>query len=513
MKLGQIISLLEEEHDLETVILPAGLQDKANCAGIEVLDCSHDTRTVSVDSLFACLPGNHHDGHDFAGEAIRKGAAALLCQRELPVEDVPQIVVRDVRSVLGHVAAAIHGKPSGSLLMVAVTGTNGKTTTSHMIRSILQERGHKTGMIGTVLYDTGNGCREADRTTPESPDIQRMLAEMVHHGCRACVMETSSHGLVLERLSGCLFDAAVFTNLTEEHLDFHGDMESYFEAKSLLFSRYMKGKDSRAVINSDDPYGKRFADATAAEVVFFGINDFPKRAKNFLKGSITFLGLSGSHVEVLFSKEAAESTLSLELPLVGRYNVYNAMGAAAVGLACGIAPETVRKGLAAMKTVPGRLERWCFEGGPSVIVDYAHTPDALMNVLNAVREVTNGKIWLVFGLGGDRYKANRPVMGRIAAQGADGLVITMDNPRSEDPMAIARSIEKGAIERSSQKPEIILDRREAVFHALDQAAADDVVLVTGKGPERHIIIEDRRIPYNDGETIEEWGKERGRRKC
>jgi len=512
MKLGLIISMLEKEHDASRLLPPAGTA-AVDCMEVDVLDCTHDTRRVTENCLFACVPGSRFDGHDFADEAFQKGAVALLCERELPESDIPQIIVKDVRSVLGKVAASIHGNPSDSMMMIAVTGTNGKTTTAHMIRGILQEGGYKTGMIGTIFYDTGKGPREADRTTPESTNIQRMLGAMLKNGCRACVMEASSHGLAQGRLSGCRFDASVFTNLTEEHLDFHGNMERYFSAKSLLFSHYAKNEESLAVINADDNYGARLGDNAAGKIVFYGIESIHPGHGMYIHGSIRSMNLSGSSVQIRYPEGSTHNKFELRFPLIGRYNVYNALASTAFSLASGIDPETVKKGLSSMETVPGRLERWQFEEGPSALVDYAHTPDALMNVLNAVRETCRGRVWLVFGLGGERYEENRPVMGKIAAQFADELIITMDNPRSEDPLKIAQAIRRGAIEGGCSTPRIVIDRKEAVWNALDNADEKDVVLVTGKGPERHIIFGERRIPYNDAETIAEWGRTRGKGLC
>jgi len=512
MKLVQVISRLGKVPGEVTLVPPNGVEAE-ECLEIDIYDCSHDTQKISGQSLFACVPGNRFDGHDFAQVAVERGAVALLCEREIPDPGVPQILVKNVRSALGGLAASIHGNPSDSMMMVAVTGTNGKTTTAHMIRRILEENGQKTGMIGTIVYDTGDGPREADRTTPESTDIQRMLASMVKNGCRACVMEASSHGLVLGRLSGCRFDAAVFTNLTEEHLDFHGSMEQYLSAKSLLFSHHAKDAESLAVINADDPCGERVADAAAGKTVFYGLESPHRGNRMYVKGSIASMDLSGSTMRISFPEAKKISEFSLRIPLIGRYNLYNALASATFALASGVDPETVKKGLSSMKTVPGRLERWNFGGGPSAIVDYAHTPDALLNVLQAVREICKGRVWLVFGLGGERYEANRPVMGKIAAQGADELVITMDNPRGEDPLEIAEAIKSGAIMGGCRSPRIVINRKEAVFYALDNADAEDIVLVTGKGPERHIIIGERRIPYNDAETIEEWAHLRGKSRC
>jgi UDP-N-acetylmuramoyl-L-alanyl-D-glutamate--2,6-diaminopimelate ligase len=290
-------------------------------------------------------------------------------------------------------------------------------------------------------------------------------------------------------------------------------MEQYLSAKSLLFSDYAKNAESLAVINADDPYGKRIADSAAGRTVFYGLESPHTGNGIFVKGSIASMNLSGSTMGISFQETTKKSEFTLRIPLIGRFNLYNALASTSFALASGIDPATIKKGLLSMKTVPGRLERWEFDGGPSAIVDYAHTPDALLNVLKAVREISRGRIWLVFGLGGERYKANRPVMGKIAAQGADKLVITMDNPRGEDPLEIAEAIKSGAIMGGCRSPRIVINRKEAVFFALDKADADDIVLVTGKGPERYIIIGERRIPYNDAETIEEWARLRGKTRC
>ncbi|MFP4482344.1 MAG: UDP-N-acetylmuramoyl-L-alanyl-D-glutamate--2,6-diaminopimelate ligase [Thermovirgaceae bacterium] len=515
MKLAQVIARLEKDHDKVGLVPPAEVKTE-ECLEIDVHDLTHDTRKIAGQSLFACVPGTRFDGHDFAGEAIKNGAVALLCERKLPDMGVPQILVQNVRLVLGRLSAAIHKDPSDSMMMVAVTGTNGKTTTAHMIHGILEKGGYKTGMIGTIVYDEGDGPREADRTTPEATDIQRMLSAMLRNNCRACVMEASSHGLALGRLSGCRFDAAIFTNLTEEHLDFHGNMDRYLSAKSLLFSHHAKGAGTFAVINADDSYGKRIAQTATGKKVFYGLKRSRPENGMYVKGSVASMDLSGSSMSVSFcesEKKTKETAFNLTIPLIGRYNLYNALASTAFALASGITPETVNKGLSSLKTVPGRLERWKFVGGPSAIVDYAHTPDALLNALNAVREICRGRVWLVFGLGGERYQANRPVMGEIAAQGADELIITMDNPRSEDPLEIAEAIKSGAIRGGCSSPRIVIDRKEAVFYALDRADTDDVVVVTGKGPEQYIIIDERRIPYNDAEAIKEWARVRGRHQC
>ncbi len=461
-----------------------------------------DSRDVSPGSLFVCVKGARQDGHDHACDAVRKGAVALVSER-ITNAGICHILVNDSRKSLGHVSAPFYGKPADSLRMVAVTGTNGKTTTAFMMRSILSAAGEKAGLIGTVVYDTGCGIEtEADRTTPEGHHVQRMLSEMKINGCRSCVMEASSHGLAQGRLSGCRFDAAVFTNLTSEHLDFHGSMENYFEAKMSLFRDYMRCSEWVGASNAADPYGRLVKKAFPGEVVSFALEK--EFAPDYL-GLISSLSLSGIKLKIISPQ--GKPVIDLDLPLTGRFNARNALGSAAVSLAMGLEPELIKTGLEKMPQVPGRLQSFDLANGVTALIDYAHTPDALKNVISSIREVCKGKIWVVFGSGGDRFKGNRPIMGKVASAMADRVVITMDNPRSEDPGAIAADIMKGIPDISDgpgSKIDVILDRREAVFFALDHASKGDAVLIAGKGPERNIVFSDRTIAYSDRDAVIEW---------
>lgn len=458
----------------------------------------HDSREAETGSLFCCLPGTKTDGHNFASKAVAAGACLLLCERSLPLP-VPQLVVKTVRHTMGKLAAFIYDYPGNHLRMIAVTGTNGKSTTTYMIRQMLEESGIKTGLLGTIIYSDGKCEVPGDRTTPESTSVQRWLRDMVVNGCQACVMEASSHGLDMGRLEGCLFDHAVFTNLTPEHLDFHGDMERYYHAKKRLFENHMRGEWTMSV-NVDDPFGRRLLEEWRSRALPFGL-DAADQAQ--VRGRIRNIALSGTLLDVFLPE--GEVIGSLTIPFTGRYNVSNALGAISAGYQLGLNSPTLRQALETLRQVPGRLERIDIGNNAYCIIDYAHSPDALENVLQALKEVTSGKLWAVFGLGGERYEENRPAMGEIAARLADRIIITMDNPRSESPQRIAEQIAAGIESREEHPPyRIILDRAQAVATALNEAESGDAVMIGGKGPETYMIIGNETLHYNDRETVLEW---------
>ncbi len=473
------------------------------CAAFEIKRITHHTSKVTEGSLFCCLPGARHDGHDFAEEALKKGAVALLCERPLDIE-LPQILVNDARQAMAPLAAFICGFPADTLKMIALTGTNGKSTTTYLVRSVLESAGLPTGLLGTIAYHDGRIETLADRTTPESDEIQEWLSRMVKNGCKACVMEASSHGLEQGRLWGCRFDAAGFTNLTPEHLDFHGEMETYFQAKRRLFSEFTRGEWVGAA-NADDPFGRRIIAEFSPNVIPYGLI---AGGPESIRANLISMNLQGIRLEILFP--GGVSARVLKIPLTGRYNIYNILSAATIAWGMGIGEAAIGRGLEKAPQVPGRLERYLFENGVCCIIDYAHSPDALRNVLKTLGELARGKIWSVFGMGGDRYAPNRPLMGEVASEFADELVITMDNPRSEDPASIAHQIGEG-IQGGKRlaSHRIILDRPEAIHYALDCAKAGDIVLVSGKGPEPYIIIGEKTLPYSDRETVKNWAKARG----
>jgi UDP-N-acetylmuramoyl-L-alanyl-D-glutamate--2,6-diaminopimelate ligase len=478
-----------------------GRQDP--CAAFEIKRITHHTSKVTEGSLFCCLPGARHDGHDFAEEALKKGAVALLCERPLDIE-LPQILVNDARQAMAPLAAFICGFPADTLKMIALTGTNGKSTTTYLVRSVLESAGFPAGLLGTIAYHDGRIETLADRTTPESDEIQEWLSRMVKNGCKACVMEASSHGLEQGRLWGCRFDAAGFTNLTPEHLDYHGEMETYFQAKRRLFSEFTRGEWVGAA-NADDPFGRRIIAEFSPNVIPYGLI---AGGPGSVRANLISMNLQGIRLEILFP--GGVSARVLKIPLTGRYNIYNILSSATIAWGMGIGEEAIDRGLEKAPQVPGRLERYLFENGVCCIIDYAHSPDALRNVLKTLGELAKGKIWSVFGMGGDRYAPNRPLMGEVASELADELVITMDNPRSEDPASIAHQIEEG-IQGGKRlaSHRIILDRPEAIHYALDRAKSGDIVLVSGKGPEPYIIIGEKFLPYSDRETVKNWVEARG----
>lgn len=456
---------------------------------------SSDSRFLPENTLFCCIKGQKSDGHNFAEFAQQNGAKALLCERKIDNIKIPQIVVKSVRDFLGEVAALVYDFPANKLLMVGVTGTNGKTTTTYIIRSILQAAGIRTGLLGTIIESDGVNEIDADRTTPESSIVQRQLFSMVKNNCGACVMETSSHGLFLGRLKGILYDVPVFTNLYPEHLDFHIDMENYFEAKKLLFTNYSK-QNFIGAANFDDTYGKRLLNEFPTEKLRgFGLSEGAfSRAVDFKTD------LSGTHLKIIMQNH---KDLILNSPLVGDFNIMNTL-CAVTAIRERVDDDAIIKGVASVPQVPGRLERIDLPNGAKCFVDFAHTPSALETVLKTINKLAgenHGKIISVFGHGGGRYHPNRPELGKAASKFADEIIITNDNPRDENPADIAKMISQGVT-----KPyEIILNREEAVIHALEKLNSNDILVVTGKGPEKFLIFENnRQVPYNDSQTIKDW---------
>jgi len=478
-----------------------GLKIAANSNGADpfISDAFSNSRQITPGSIFCCVQGEKSDGHQYISEAKDAGAVAILCERAVET-DLPVILTESTRSVMGELASLVYGNPASKMLMLGVTGTNGKTTTTYILRSILQAAKIKTGLIGTIVESDGVREVDAERTTPESCDVQRLLATMVKNGCGACVMETSSHGLYIGRLDGCLFDVVIFTNLNPEHLDFHGTMENYFQAKRLLFTKYSK-KDRLAAINADDAYGARL------------LEEFPD-AKGFSMSKICDLQMdrNGSSFKLNAGRQ-----ISLTSPLVGNFNVANVLSAVSAlrGRVCDAA---IVRGVSEIPQVPGRLEKFRIPNGACCIIDFAHTPEALRNVLSAARNFCSGRLISVFGHGGGRYQSNRPALGEAAASLADLVLVTMDNPRDEDPAMIADGIVHGIEKKISEsgradkadkvdkevKYKVILDRKEAIATALSIAGPEDVLVISGKGPEKFLTIKDQKIPYSDAGAIEEW---------
>lgn len=466
-------------------------------------DITGDSRESTPCSVFCCIRGEKKDGHEFAPSAVERGASMLLAEREVPV-NVPQIISQEVRRDMGRLASIIYGDPSSKMLMFAVTGTNGKSTTTWMIRHILQSAGIRTGLFGTIVYSDGVNERDAGRTTPESCEIQRSLSRMVENGCGACVLEASSHGLSFGRLEGCSFDGAVFTNLSEEHLDYHKTLEAYFAAKMILFRDYMKQKWVAAA-NVDDTYGKRVGEFFPRNVSYFGSGE---RYGDGVRATRIRNSLAGAEFSVSIPESGEEIPVSLPLP--GRFNVYNALGAITLLKSFITDIHAVTGALRTMPQVPGRLEKYYLSNGVCVIIDFAHTPTALKNVLAELRALCGGSLFAVFGHGGERFEANRFSLGAVAAEFADRIIVTMDNPRSEDPEKIAMQILEG-VTSGGNPPEtsVVIQRKDAIRTALDEAGAGDVVAITGKGPEKYLHIGSDFIPYSDKQAVLEWTVEKG----
>ncbi|MGZ4292044.1 MAG: Mur ligase family protein [Gaiellaceae bacterium] len=423
--------------------------------GVDVTDLAYDTRTVGPGALFFCVPGATVDGHDLAGEAVARGAVALVVERRLDL-DVPQLLVPGVRAAMGPIAAEFFGQPSEELEVAAVTGTNGKTTTAFLLHAILDAAGRRPALLTNIRRIVGAAERPTGLNTPEAIDLQRLLREMLVAGDRSCAMEATSIASSKGRLAGTHFAVLVFTNLTQDHLDFHETMEAYFEAKRALFAQA-----ELAVVNVEDEWGCRLA-ADLPEVIAFTPDD----------------------------------ELGADLRLRGRFNRANAAGAIAAARALGVDEDAIRHGVESLRGVPGRFES--VEAGQpfSVIVDYAHTPDSLENVLRAARDLGPGRLTVVFGAGGDRDREKRPLMGRVAAALADRAIVTTDNPRSEDPQAIAEQIAAGTLE-------IVVDRRAAIERALADARDGDVVVIAGKGADTEMEIAGTFVPFDDRQVARE----------
>src|SRR5215218_5193051 len=443
---------------------------------VEVTGLAYDNRLVAPGTLFFCVSGFTRDGHDFAPDAVARGAAALVVERPLGL-GVPEVLVDDVRAAMAPAAAAFHGDPTADLCAVGITGTNGKTTTAFLIRGLLEAAGRRTGLLGTVTAVVGGAERPMVRTTPEAIDLQRTFDEMRDAGDEAVVMEVSSHALALHRADAIHWAVAIFTNLTQDHLDFHPTMEDYFLAKRRLF----ESGPQTAVINVDDPYGARLA-AELPDAVRVGI-DSPD-------AQLRATGIDGDGIGSTFTVDG----LTLRSPLPGRFNVLNALGAIAAVRALGVDDATIAAALPHAARVPGRFEP-VDEGQPfAVLVDYAHTPDSLHNVLRAARPLAAGRVIVVFGAGGDRDRAKRPLMGAVACEHADVVVVTSDNPRSEHPEAIVAEILEGC----EQGVETEVDRRAAIDRAIGLAEPGDVVVIAGKGHEQgQELAGGRKVPFDD----------------
>jgi UDP-N-acetylmuramoyl-L-alanyl-D-glutamate--2,6-diaminopimelate ligase len=467
---------------------------------------AYDSRRVVDGAVFVALKGLKADGAQFVPQAIARGAGVVVAEVSRPVDGTtPWLTVNDARLALALLADAFHEQPSRRMRVVGVTGTNGKTTTAYLLASILDAADLKAGLLGTVTYRLGGEDREASRTTPEAPDVQELFAEMLRHGCKSAVMEVSSHALALRRVDAIWFEAAIFTNLTRDHLDFHPDMEAYFQAKRRLFE--ILPDHAPGIINLDDPRGAELV-RICKHPVTFAIS----RPADVTAGPIE-MTLNGLRLEI----RTPRGTVEVQSPLVGRPNVSNILAAAATAVALGLPLEAIARGVQLLRGVPGRFELVSTAAdGATVVVDYAHTDDALRNLLETARPLAPRRLITVFGCGGDRDRTKRPLMGMVAARLSDVVVITSDNPRSEDPHRIIDEIKRGipaGSQSADRTPEIhtVVDRREAIERAVQLADAGDVVLIAGKGHEKYQQIGDRVLPFDDGEVARSALARRGRR--
>jgi UDP-N-acetylmuramoyl-L-alanyl-D-glutamate--2,6-diaminopimelate ligase len=461
-------------------------------ADVEVTAVTADSRRITPGAAFVAIPGTIRDGAEFVSSAIERGASVIIAERAVAHGAATLVVVPDARAALALATANLFGRPAGKIGLIGVTGTSGKTTTTKMVESILDATGDPVGLIGTIEYRAGAIRELSDRTTPDAALLQKWFAEMLDQGVKFGVMEVSSHALVQKRTHGITFDAAVFTNLSRDHLDYHADMDDYFRAKRILFDQLKEGK--RSVVNIDDDYGRRLAGELKGRVTTFGrgADADIHPADGF---EVSVFGLRGTFV-------TPWGEVSIESPLIGYPNLYNWMGAVGAALTVGIERDAIERGVRALTSVRGRFERVDSPDGAAYLVDYAHKPDALEKLLQTTRQLApERKIVLVFGCGGDRDQGKRSVMGEIAGKLADYTILTSDNPRSEKPENILQQIEEG-VRKSNGKYEVISDRRAAIERAVGSADASTIVLVAGKGHENYQVVADQILHFDDREELE-----------
>jgi len=474
--------------------IPGEVRAIGDIENTEIKALCTDSRKVTEGALFFCTPGLRMDAHDFAPQAVEKGACALIVERELPI-DVPQVVVEDVRVAVSYIAADFYGNPAEKMTMLGITGTKGKTTTSFLVKSIMEEAGVKTGLIGTVCSMIGEETIPTNLTTPDPVEVQAILARMVDAGVQCVIMEVSAHALTMHRLAGVKFKVGAFSNFSQDHLDFYKDMDEYFRAKMLFMQpEYCEN----IVYNVDD------------EDIYAGMKDFgrPALRTGIREGSDIYandieIGERGCSFLMTWHKQFR---ISISLKLAGIFNVYNALMAAGICICAGVGPEAIRRGLEEVRAVPGRIELLETDTPYRVILDYAHSPDSLENILKAVRETTKGRMIALFGCGGNRDAAKRPVMGEIAGELSDFCILTSDNPRNEDPMTILAQIEEG-IRPTGCEYIVIENRRQAIRYALTNAVAGDVVVLAGKGHETYQEINGVKHPFDEKIVVAELLRE------
>jgi UDP-N-acetylmuramoyl-L-alanyl-D-glutamate--2,6-diaminopimelate ligase len=456
---------------------------------ISISGIHYDSRQVTPGSLFFCIEGYNVDGHDYAAMAVEKGAVAVLLRKDIQLpEGITKVFVSDTRKCMGFFSSNFYGNPTENLILFGITGTNGKTTTTYMIKSILEQAGKKTGLIGTITNLIGERMIPAEHTTPESPDLQKLLHEMVEEKVDAAVMEVSSHSLELSRVAGCKFQVGIFTNLTQDHLDFHGTLENYRNAKAKLFEQ-----SKLAIINVDDESGRIILGDLECPSFTYGIY---KPADIFARDiEIMAEGVS-------FNLHILGGKISINLQIPGIFSVYNALAAASACYAAGVSLKDIQLGLEAIRGVSGRFELLDTNTDYSVIIDYAHTPDGLKNILTTARDLTDGRLVTLFGCGGDRDSAKRPLMGEVCGEYSDFCIVTSDNPRNEEPMDIIKDILPG-LNKTDCPYEVIVDRREAIRYALDNARPGDVIILAGKGHETYQLLKGQTLPFDEKQIVAE----------
>jgi UDP-N-acetylmuramoyl-L-alanyl-D-glutamate--2,6-diaminopimelate ligase len=486
-----------EPRELAKLLVASGVEATPLPRGVRVSSIEYDSRAVTEGALFVAVRGFTNDGHEYVTQAAGRGAAAALVEAASGSAGIPELVVADTRNALGRVAHEFFGRPSERLVTHGITGTNGKTTTSYLVDAILRETGMTTGVVGTLGYRLGERVERGDRTSPESLDLARLMASMVEVGVQAVTLEVSSHALALGRAVGTKFDTATFTNLSRDHLDFHGSLEEYSDSKRLMFER-LEGDawkpGAAAIVNQDDTLGREILDGLRSSdrvrTIGYGLSEGDVHASDVESGP------SGTRARF----HTPDGSFDARLRLISAFNVMNALAATAVAVSQGIPLDAVGAGLASVERVAGRLDLVDAGQRFTVVIDYAHTPDALEKVLAALGELDGGRIITVFGCGGDRDRGKRPIMGAIAARGSDVVIVTSDNPRSEAPSAIISDILGGSGEGpAAAGMEVVEDRRDAIYRAVSLADPGDIVLIAGKGHEDYQIVGDERLHFDDRE--------------
>ncbi|HHU76656.1 MAG TPA: UDP-N-acetylmuramoyl-L-alanyl-D-glutamate--2,6-diaminopimelate ligase [Firmicutes bacterium] len=492
---------MEVSRDLNDLLKALPLARVEGSKHISVRGLAHHTKQVEPGFLFFCLEGNRSDGHDFIPQAVQAGAAVIVLEKDRDVRGVTKVVVPSVRAALPIISQQFFASPSAQLRLIGVTGTNGKTTVTHLLEAIFSGQGWKTGMLGTIKYMIGGEHFPTPATTPEAPDLQKILRHMVNSGATHGVMEVSSHALELGRVSGCDFDMAVLTNITGDHLDFHKTFERYLAAKGKLFSQlggnFFKGSRPRfAVLNGDDPYYDYFLRQNTVQALSYGI-DSPAEIR------ATDVAMNDSGVRYMLETPWGQETFSLQL--VGKFNIYNALAATAVALLEKIPLSSIKEILEKITEVKGRFERVDLGQPFTVIVDYAHTPDGLENILKSARAFAKGKIITIFGCGGERDRSKRPLMGFVAARYSDYAILTSDNPRGEDPWQIIEEVEVGLRQAKEYGKGYTVqpERYEAIRLGIELARPDDLVIIAGKGHESYQVFADITVPFDDRQVAEE----------